>query len=378
MSELGNAQARLDSIIQSKKVSESNDPIKSQSIGIRITVYQSAMSMDVYEETNTAYINSKGVALFEIGKGEIEHGKLKKINWLDSALYMRTESDPTGSFNYSLKQSFRLRGVPKYIHYKDGRTKVIYDADSLNPRDEASMLVTDTSFNQKIKKDSNAVMNACNTDSVCNNSLTYGSVVDIDQNVYKTIVIGGQEWMAENLRVCHYRNGEPIQNIIEPTAWYYLSSGGSCWLYNDSSRYHCAFGKLYNWYVTKDERLVCPAGWHVPSNDEWSRLIDFLDPNAKGGEAPNTAGRKMKSVMDASWQQPKIISDNSSGFSAIPSSIRYDFGPFGSLHREADWWTSTANDASTAWYRVLRNINQLAEKNFIRKTAGLSIRCVKD
>jgi uncharacterized protein (TIGR02145 family) len=82
--------------------------------------------------------------------------------------------------------------------------------------------------------------------------------------------------------------------------------------------------------------------------------------------------------MDSSWQQPKIISDNSSGFSAMPSSIRYDFGPFGSLHREADWWTSTAKDPSTAWYIVLRNINQIAEKNFIKKTAGLSIRCVKD
>ena len=129
---------------------------------------------------------------------------------------------------------------------------------------------------------------SCGADSVHNPNLTYGNMTDQEGNVYKTIIIGSQEWMAENLKTSVYRNGNAIDNIIDDNQWSSLTSGAWASCINDS-QYDCPYGKLYNWFAVADSRYLCPTGWHVPTDDEWTTLTDYL-----GGE--EVAGGKMKTT----------------------------------------------------------------------------------
>ena len=108
----------------------------------------------------------------------------------------------------------------------------------------------------------------------------YGSVTDIDGNTYRTIVIGEQEWMAENLMVEHYANGDWIPNVTNDAQWGNLSTGAWCY-YNNDPQFECPYGKLYNWYTVADPRNVCPTGWHVPTDAEYTILTNYL-----GGAGP--------------------------------------------------------------------------------------------
>jgi hypothetical protein len=119
-----------------------------------------------------------------------------------------------------------------------------------------------------------AAVHTCSAIGVHNSNLTYGSLTDQEGNVYKTIVIGNQEWMAENLNTSIYRNGEPIENVVDSSQWTTLSTGIWCY-YNYDSQFECPYGKLYNWYAVADPRNVCPTGWHVPSDAEFDVLASI-------------------------------------------------------------------------------------------------------
>ena len=150
----------------------------------------------------------------------------------------------------------------------------------------------------------------CGATNVHNPAETYGSMTDQQGNVYKTIVIGTQEWMAENLKTTVYRNGNAIDNIIDNTQWIGLTTGA--WAsYNNDSQYDCPYGKLYNWFAVADPRHVCPTGWHEPTDAEWTTLTDYL-----GGE--EVAGGKMKSAGTQYWIGPNTDATNESGFSGLP------------------------------------------------------------
>jgi hypothetical protein len=124
----------------------------------------------------------------------------------------------------------------------------------------------------------------CGAPNVHNPAKTYGSMTDQQGNVYKTIVIGSQEWMAENLKTSIYRNGEAIANVTDDSQWQVLTTGAWCY-YNNDNQFNCPHGKLYNWYAVADPRNLCPTGWHVPTDGEWNVLIGYLDsvydPNAE-------------------------------------------------------------------------------------------------
>jgi uncharacterized protein (TIGR02145 family) len=128
----------------------------------------------------------------------------------------------------------------------------------------------------------------CGATNVHNPDKTYGTMTDQQGNVYKTIVIGTQEWMAENLKTSIYRNGEAIANVTDGNQWSGLTTGAWCY-YENNSQYDCPYGKLYNWFAVSDSRKVCPTGWHVPTQGEWTTLTNYL-----GGES--IAGGKMKST----------------------------------------------------------------------------------
>ena len=195
-----------------------------------------------------------------------------------------------------------------------------------------------------------------------------GEVTDIDGNVYPTIMIGDQEWMAENLRTSKYRDATSIPQVTDNTAWANLLTGAWCWFGNNDG-YDRPYGKLYNWYAVNDPKGLCPAGWHVPSNTEWSTLNDFL-----GGFS--VAGGHMKEAGTTHWLSPNAGATNASGFTGLPGGGRDNL--FHGLGDLGFWWSSTQETTSQARYRRLNNLNSFAENPFNDKWQGLSVRCVKD
>ncbi len=220
---------------------------------------------------------------------------------------------------------------------------------------------------------------SCGADSIHNPNLSYGSMTDQDGNTYKTIVIGAQEWMAENLMARTYRNGLAIPLVTDATTWGGLSTAASCWYNNDSATYACPYGRLYNWYAAASSNNVCPAGWHVPTDAEWSTLINHLDPNADGGNTtPNNAGGKMRSTGTQYWLSPNTYADNSSGFSGLPGGLRYLNGTFIGISNYGYWWSSTEFFTSFAWFRqLIYGISNVGRTNDY-KTTGYSVRCLRD
>ena len=195
------------------------------------------------------------------------------------------------------------------------------------------------------------------------------SVTDIDGNTYKTIRIGEQVWMAENLRTTKYQNGDNIANITSDTDWINLSTGAWCWYNNDSSHEH-PFGKLYNAYAATDDRNVCPVGWRVPSNLDWQTLINFWEPNIAGG--------KMKSKAIAHWNLPNVGASNESGFTAVGSGERSEAtGEFATLKNVGKLWSSTEYGSTFIAIDIERFILQ-AYLGYQLKNTGLAIRCIKD
>ena len=217
---------------------------------------------------------------------------------------------------------------------------------------------------------------SCGADSVNNPAKTYGAITDQQGNVYKTVVIGNQEWMAENLNTSIYRNGEAIANITDNNQWLSLNTGA--WCYNDNdSQYDCPYGKLYNWYAVADPRNVCPTGWHVPTDAEWSVLINYLDPNTDG--ISNVAGGKLKSIGLQYWRSPNQDATNESGFSGLPGGGRHDDdGVFYNVGIFGNWWSSTETGTNDAWYRTLHCSLDGAYRNYTNEHYGFSVRCLRD
>lgn len=199
-----------------------------------------------------------------------------------------------------------------------------------------------------------------------NSALTYGTITDIEGNTYKTIEIGGQTWMAENLRTATFKDGTEIALVSDYTGWSNLTTPGFAWYGNNSDVY----GALYNWYAVNTEKL-CPDGWHVPSDNEWNTLIEYL-----GGEA--VAGTKLKEAGAVHWLSPNPVTANESGFTALPGGVRISSGPFGNMRRYGYFWSSTERSATDAWARSFYFGYSNADRTSSSIKSGFSVRCVKD
>ena len=185
-----------------------------------------------------------------------------------------------------------------------------------------------------------------------------------------TVKIGNQEWMTNNLNVATFKNGDAIPEAQTSEAWIKAGEEGRpAWCYYDNDPENGnKYGRLYNWYAVTDLRGLAPSGWHIPSDAEWTTLVDYF--GAEGG-----TGRKMKS--QAGWEYEGNGS-NASGFSGLPGGYRADYGTFGYIGYFGGWWSSTEYWTNAAWLRNLTFDNGGVDRASFFKTYGWSVRCLRD
>jgi uncharacterized protein (TIGR02145 family) len=191
----------------------------------------------------------------------------------------------------------------------------------------------------------------------------FGSIVDIEGNIYKTIQIGTQIWMAENLKTTKYIDGTNIPKITDNSKWANLTTGAYCW-YNNEIHNKDKYGSLYNGFALMSSKL-CPEGWHIPCNQEWITLVNFL-----GGES--YAGGKLKSK--SGWIFPNSGATNNSGFSALPGGGRYSsVGLFHDSGKYSYFWSE-----DNGYMKLSYNFENIYHDYSRNRTNGFSVRCIKD
>ncbi len=211
------------------------------------------------------------------------------------------------------------------------------------------------------------------------------SVTDFDGNTYQLITICNKIWTKSNLNVSHYRNGDIIPQVTDPTQWTNLTTGAWCYYKNDSSN-GVVYGKLYNWYAVNDSRGLAPQGYHIPTDNEWNSLIVCLDPSyipvsSLINDFSSIAGGKMKEAGTTHWKSPNTGATNSSGFTALPGGTRTNplNGDFGDgLGYVCWWWSSSEYNSTEALNRYPYFFDSNAYRGTSLKTFGFSVRCVKD
>jgi uncharacterized protein (TIGR02145 family) len=334
----------------------SGNLVKSLPVGIRISILQgSATGTEVYKEifNPNPQTNENGLVSIEIGSGIPVTGTFATIDWSTGTYFIKTETDPTGSTNYTISGTSQLLSVPYslfsnnvYLN-KDGKVFTLYVADKDGLIAIPKILV---------EKPYSAVP----------------TVIDIDGNSYGTVKIGTQVWMAENLKTTKYRNG----NLIGTTTPSTLDISGESspkyqWAYNGNESNVSIYGRLYTWYAVTDVRNVCPTDWHLPTDAEWTTLTNYLG---------SMSGGRLKESGTAHWQEPNIDAINDSNFSALPGSMRSEDGTFGILGWDCYWWSSTEDDADNAWSRDVSCFSNDVRREELgtNKRIGAYVRCLKD
>ncbi|NMB52035.1 MAG: hypothetical protein GX999_06895 [Bacteroidales bacterium] len=196
-------------------------------------------------------------------------------------------------------------------------------------------------------------------------------VTNIEGNVYKTVTIGSQVWMSENLKTTKLNDGTDIPSVTSNTEWAELSTPGYCY-YDNSWSNALIYGALYNWHTVNTGKL-CPTGWHVPTDEEWTTLITYL-----GGDT--LVGGKLKETGTAFWLSPNRGATNETGFSARAGGNRHKWGDFVHVKECAVFWSSTEH--TWAWdYAIFMGLHSITSnftKNDAGKSTGMSIRCIHD
>jgi uncharacterized protein (TIGR02145 family) len=202
------------------------------------------------------------------------------------------------------------------------------------------------------------------------------TVTDTDGNVYRCVTIGNQWWMAEDMIVTRYRNGDPIPNIKDKSQWADLTAGAYC-SFENSEDYVSSYGRLYNAYVVEDSRGICPDGWHIPSDEEWIQLELFLgmsesEANRMTASRGTNEGEKLKAASFGGTDEV--------GFAAKGTGYRHPNGEFRALDIDTDYWTSTTYDNNGSLESVLHglvNTRSNIDRNYHDQKYGFCLRCIK-
>ena len=212
-----------------------------------------------------------------------------------------------------------------------------------------------------------------NNDQAEEGQFTDTTLTDIDGNVYDIIKIGDQYWMAENLKTTTYNDETPIQLETDNSSWSNLTKGAYSWYDNDSASYSDKYGALYNWYAVETEKL-CPEGWHVPTNEEWKTMTDFIVQEGYS----NSIATALKDT--TAWDKDgEDFGTDKFGFTAMPAGKRRGSdGVFGNIGYDGYWWTATNFTSSDALGKTILYDNSNVYGYDYNKRNGFSVRCVRD
>lgn len=213
---------------------------------------------------------------------------------------------------------------------------------------------------------------------VSSKTITFNFVkcTDGDGNDYPVVETGKGEgkciqyWMAVNLRSTKYNDGTMIPLVTEGNTWSALTSEAYCWYNNNETAYKSIYGALYNWHAVNTGKL-CPAGWHMPTDEEWTALSDHF-----GGLG--YSGGRMKETGTTHWATPNTTATNISGFTALPGGYRTAAGSFVSMGDKGMWWSDTGYGTANAWFRSMTYDSDVMIRDHSDQKNGFSVRCVKD
>lgn len=222
----------------------------------------------------------------------------------------------------------------------------------------------------------------------------FGNVTDIDGNEYKTVTIGNQIWMAENLRVTKYRDGSELMSELNHAEWQSTTEGAfAIYDHTDEAAEGLdspeemvdAYGKLYNWYAIADERGLCPEGWRIPLDEDWTKLVDFVVSRGHPNETPEPegAGNALKSTRSQPKDHPRWMFHtihagyDNFGFAALPAGRRHAAGVYDQIGRDGLWWSATERSEERAWFRGIHFGTGDVYRTDADKANGFSVRCIK-
>ncbi len=218
-----------------------------------------------------------------------------------------------------------------------------------------------------------------------------GSITDQDGNTYDYLTYGDQVWTVENAEMVTYRDGTPIPQVTDGTAWSNLTTGAWAYYNNDSTK-----PRLYNWYAvmgihdaepTTPNKEFAPEGWHVPTDAEWTTLEEHLIANSYNYDGTTTGNKIAKSMASTTgWNSSTTTGvpgndqslNNSCGFNAFPEGYRYTSGSFFDEGSFAFFWSSTEDSTDYAWNRNLNSFNSDLSRDYSNKRIGFSVRFVRD
>jgi len=289
-------------------------------------------------------------------------GNSMQITWLDNIDYVNVELYKSGK-SYSM--------IAKYVN----ATNCIWTLPSSLPNG--------SDYTIRISSTTNSAVYA-ETPTFTITPLASGSMSDIDGNVYKTITIGTQTWMAENLRTTKYNDGTAIPNVVDAT-WGSLTTPAYCWYNNDATTYKVTYGALYNWYAVNTGELA-PTGWHVPTDAEWTTLGNYLAANGYNYDGSTSGNYFAKSLAaNTNWAintgsgsiGNDLSKNNRTGFSAQPGGSR-NINGFYNVGDDGGWWSSTEGITNYAWVRNLYYYGSILYRYDDIKHDGFSVRCVKN
>ena len=224
----------------------------------------------------------------------------------------------------------------------------------------------------------------CETKEDPEKTMETGTVTDVDGNVYKTVKIGTQWWMAENLKVKKYRDGIFMQNLENENDWSAASTGAYC-VYENGHSQSPVPGFLYNWFAVDNAKGLAPDGWHIPTDDDWQQLEQAIGMSSadamRNGWRGSNEGEKLRVSSPDGWTVfENVWSSNESGFTALAGGCRLPDATYGQpgLFSTGFWWTQTESNPDEAFYRYLDYKNSNIFRSHDSKRYGFSVRCVKD
>ena len=315
-----------------------------------------------------------------------------RISGLNSGLYLINVNGRTYHYSGKLLCNFKTSGM---IHLEKISNNLPVNEKTLKKEMKGEQLATidmDYSTGDRLKFTGTSGIYSTVISDIPSSSKTitfdFIECTDGENNNYPVVAIGTQIWMAENLKTTKYNTGADIPLVTDDIQWSNLTTPGYCWYNNDATTYKNLYGAMYNWYTVNMGNL-CPDGWHVPYDSEWTILENYLINNGFTCEGTISSDKIAKSLASSTiWTSSTNTGAvgntdypakrNATGFTALPGGFRIFTGSFFYAGFHGDWWSATEYDATFAWYRYLSSYAYEVVREYYSKTSGLSVRCLKN